>query len=76
MSENIYKWSIGIDDAIKSRNPLKASATALINYIPASFEMIKNGAIKPGLGLLLLSFVGIPIAVISSSILAITNRRH
>ena len=67
---------MGIDDAIKSGNPLKAGLTSLVNYFPATFEMMKNGAIKPGLGLLLLSFVGIPIAVISSSILSVTNRKQ
>lgn len=76
MSENTYRLSMGIDNAIRSGNPIKASATALINYIPATLEMMKNGQIKPGLGLLLLSFIGIPIAMITTSILAITNRRQ
>lgn len=74
MSENPYKWSMGIDDAIKSGNPLKTGTTALTNYFPGTIEMMRNGKFKAGLGLILLSFVGIPIAVISSSILAITNR--
>lgn len=75
MSENFNKWSMGIDDAIKSGNPLKAGTTALTNYFPGTIEMMRNGELKAGLGLMLLSFVGIPAAVILSSTLAIMNRR-
>ena len=76
MSENPYRWSMGIDDAIKSGNPLKAGATAFTNYFPGTIEMMRNGELKAGLGLLLISFIGISIAVIKSSILAITNRKQ
>ena len=76
LSENPRRWSIGIDNAIKSGNPLKAGTTALTHYFPGSIEMMRNGEIKVGLGLMLFSFIGIPIAVITSGILAITNSKQ
>ena len=76
MLENRHRWSATIDNAIESGNPLKAGATAMTNYFPATFEMMRNGEVIAGLGLILLSFIGLPTAVISATVLAITNRKR
>lgn len=76
MSENKLKWSTGIDTAIKSGDPLKAGVTALTNYFPATFEMMGNGSFKAGLGLLLLSFIGLPTATITATVLAALQRKN
>ena len=76
MLENRHRWSDTMDNAIESGSPLKAGATAMTSYFPATFEMMRTGEFKQGLGLLLLSFVGFPAAVISATVLAIINRKQ